>query len=465
MMTNQNAVVVGFDLDFLIEPICQLEANNIINVTKWIVGGDDTNVVHENKIWWWDIVFNIKYSQSNRFLTDEELNYLLPKFAIFQQHIVREKIFELYSIQEIQNIIFKFIYYFKNLILSKNVNIVIFSDVPHGAYPLIFYYVAKMLNINTIFCMPSFWIGKTFIYHDLEDIGKFEIKSDKKLYLEQTFQKNLPYMKKFSLKDKIKKKTKIIWNFKQTIDEKLYDLRKNKKIYGNLEKYLLMHTERAVKRYIENNDYRKNYKRYFNDKIINDEKFVYFPLHLQPEMTTDTLGGIYYDQLLAIEKLRKIIPDNWYIYIKENPKQTAYMRGNRFFERLTQIKNVRLLNKDVNTYDIMKKCQFVATITGTAGWEAITGGKPALVFGLAWYRYISGVSLYHDNININTIIKQKINFDLIMKSAYSLYNLAYDFVINDYQKNNKEDYNYQNNIIKITEGLLKEVKILEKCGE
>ena len=39
MMTNQNAVVVGFDLDFLIEPICQLEANNIINVTKWIVGG------------------------------------------------------------------------------------------------------------------------------------------------------------------------------------------------------------------------------------------------------------------------------------------------------------------------------------------------------------------------------------------------------------------------------------------
>lgn len=313
--------------------------------------------------------------------------------------------------------------------------------------------------------MPSFWIGKTFIYHDLEDIGKFEIKSDKKLYLEQTFQKNLPYMKKFSLKDKIKKKTKIIWNFKQTIDEKLYDLRKNKKIYGNLEKYLLMHTERAVKRYIENNDYRKNYKRYFNDKIINDEKFVYFPLHLQPEMTTDTLGGIYYDQLLAIEKLRKIIPDNWYIYIKENPKQTAYMRGNRFFERLTQIKNVRLLNKDVNTYDIMKKCQFVATITGTAGWEAITGGKPALVFGLAWYRYMSGVSLYHDNININTIIKQKINFDLIMKSAYSLYNLAYDFVINDYQKNNKEDYNYRNNIIKITEGLLKEVKILEKCGE
>ena len=459
MMTNQNAVVVGFDLDFLIEPICQLEANNIINVTKWIVGGDDTNVVHENKIWWWDIVFNIKYSQSNRFLTDEELNYLLPKFVIFQQHIVREKIFELYSIQEIQNIIFKFIYYFKNLILSKNVNIVIFSDVPHGAYPLIFYYVAKMLNINTIFCMPSFWIDKTFIYHNLEDIGKFEIRSDNKLYLEQTFQKNLPYMKKVLLKDKMKDKTKIFWDFSHTIDEKLYNFKKNKKIYENLRKYFLIHVERLIKRNIENNDYRKNYKYYFNDKIIDNEKFVYFPLHLQPEMTTDTLGGIYYDQLLAIEKLRKILPDDWFIYVKENPKQTAYMRGLKFFERLSQIKNVRLLNKEVNTYDIMKNCQFVSTITGTAGWEAITGGKSVLVFGLAWYRYLSGVSIYRDGMTLEKILGNSINKATLEKEVYALKHTAYNFYIDCYQQSLNNSYSYEEHRKNLYIALKKEIAL------
>lgn len=33
-----------------------------------------------------------------------------------------------------------------------------------------------------------------------------------------------------------------------------------------------------------------------------NKKYVYFPLHLQPEMTTDAIGGIYRDQILAIER-------------------------------------------------------------------------------------------------------------------------------------------------------------------
>ena len=458
----KNVIVSGFYFDFLIEPIKKLENDKYINISKWVVGDDNTKVEHKNKIWWWDIVFDTKYPKTNRLLTDDELNYLLPKLNIFQQHIVREKIFEFYSLYEIQNIIYKFIYYFKDVILSKKIDTVIFSDVPHGAYDLILYYVAKMLKIDTIFFMPSFWIGKTFIYHDLEDIGKFEIVCDKKLHLEQTFQKDLPYMKEISIRDKLRNKTKIIWNFNHTINEKLYDFKKNKKIYGNLRKYFLLHIERSIKRSIEKHDYIKNYNKYFNDKIINDEKYVYFPLHLQPEMTTDTLGGIYYDQLLAIEKLRKILPNDWYIYVKENPKQTAYMRGIRFFERLSQIKNIRLLNKDINTYDIMQKCQFVATITGTAGWEAITGGKSALVFGLAWYRYMSGVSIYYDGISIDEIINKGVNFDVICNHAYLLYNKAYDFVVNDYQKNNKKDYNYNDNVLKIIEGLSKELAFYER---
>lgn len=453
----KNVIVSGFYFDFLIEPIKKLENDKYINISKWVVGDDNTKVEHKNKIWWWDIVFDTKYPKTNRFLTDDELNYLLPKLNIFQQHIVREKIFEFYSLYEIQNIIYKFIYYFKDVILSKKIDTVIFSDVPHGAYDLILYYVAKMLKIDTVFFMPSFWIGKTFIYHDLEDIGKFEIVCDKKLHLEQTFQKDLPYMKEISIRDKLRNKTKIIWNFNHTINEKLYDFKKNKKIYGNLRKYFLLHIERSIKRSIEKHDYTKNYNKYFNDKIINDEKYVYFPLHLQPEMTTDTLGGIYYDQLLAIEKLRKILPKDWYIYVKENPKQTAYMRGIRFFERLSQIKNIRLLNKDINTYDIMQKCQFVATITGTAGWEAITGGKPALVFGLAWYRYMSGVSIFEDKINLEDIMNNKTDIDELKKEAFALNETTHSFYVDYYNEKLINGYTYENHCKNLYIALKKEI--------
>lgn len=455
----KKTLVSGFYLDFLIEPIDKLESDGIIDIKKWIVGSDDTKVMHKNKVWWWDIVFDVKYPEQTRILSDEEINYLLPKFEIFQQHIVREKIFEFYSLYEIKNIIYKFIYYFKYTILSKKIDTVLFSDVPHGAYDLILYYVAKMLKVDTIFCMPSFWIDKTFIYHNLEDIGKFEIRSDNKLYLEQTFQKNLPYMKKVLLKEKIKDKTKIFWDFSHTIDEKLYNFKKNKKIYENLRKYFLIHVERLIKRNIENNDYRKNYKYYFNDKIIDNEKFVYFPLHLQPELTTDTLGGIYYDQLLAIEKLRKILPDDWFIYVKENPKQTAYMRGLKFFERLSQIKNVRLLNKEVNTYDIMKNCQFVSTITGTAGWEAVTGGKPVLVFGLAWYRYLSGVTIYSDDTTLEKILNNSVNRGNLEKEVYALKHTAYNFYIDCYQQSLNNSYSYEEHRKNLYIALKKEIAL------
>lgn len=103
--------------------------------------------------------------------------------------------------------------------------------------------------------------------------------------------------------------------------------------------------------------------------------------------------------------MRRIIPNDWAIYIKENPLQTYAWRDKYFYQRMTSIPNIRLISSEINTYDLIDKCKFVATITGTAGFEAVSGGKPVLVFGLAWYRCLPGVSIYNDKIELKDILK------------------------------------------------------------
>lgn len=150
------------------------------------------------------------------------------------------------------------------------------------------------------------------------------------------------------------------------------------------------------------------------------KKYVYFPLHLQPEMTTDVLGGKYVDQLLAIEKLRNMLPDDWYIYVKENPKQKSYMRGRYFFERLSLIANVVFVDRTIDTYKLMESAQFVSTITGTAAWEAITGGKNALIFGRAWFDHFPGIFRFEEIESIQEILQYRISHDDIQKETNKL---------------------------------------------
>ena len=105
-------------------------------------------------------------------------------------------------------------------------------------------------------------------------------------------------------------------------------------------------------------------------------------MQLQPEMTTATLGGIFNDQLLALECLARKLPPGWRILVKENPKQTAFMRGRLFWQRFDSIPNVVLVPMHTDTFTLTAKSQFVATITGTVGWGRLRAAN--LRWSLGW---------------------------------------------------------------------------------
>jgi hypothetical protein len=247
---------------------------------------------------------------------------------------------------------------------------------------MVLYEVARAMGIKTLMLHQSIFPERFYYLYDIEDFGYFEnipaVTPFETVEVEKKFEKDLVYMRN-------------IKSYQYTLGHAFSDFKKDLNF-------------NAFSRLANFKQYRANLAGMTNHQIDLDRKFVYFPLQMQPELTTTSLGGEYADQLLAIERLSALLPEDWYIYTKENPKQTEVMRGNLFFDRLKRVRNLQVAPIDMSTYQLLRKCQFVANVTGTVCWEALTGGKKALVFGNAAYLKFPGVVQYRPDLKLEDIL-------------------------------------------------------------
>lgn len=72
------------------------------------------------------------------------------------------------------------------------------------------------------------------------------------------------------------------------------------------------------------------------------------------------------------------------LYVKEH-KASIGDRGQAYFKDLMLYPNIRLISPFVSGVELAQKSRFVATVTGTVGFEAIALNKPVLIFGDTFY--------------------------------------------------------------------------------
>lgn len=116
-----------------------------------------------------------------------------------------------------------------------------------------------------------------------------------------------------------------------------------------------------------------------------------FFLHYQPERTTVPEGGIYGQQINAIQELALSIPDGSLLVVKEHPSIfrrpfSDYVRPRGFYKALSSIPNVMVSAVEHDTFDLIDNAGFVSTITGTVGFQALCRNKPVVTFGNAPYK-------------------------------------------------------------------------------
>ncbi len=160
-----------------------------------------------------------------------------------------------------------------------------------------------------------------------------------------------------------------------------------------------------------------------------NDNYILFPLHYQPEQTTSPTGGLFVNQLLAIEMLLKYTPSDYYIYVKEHPTEfMAQFLGQTsrtidFYKDLVNNPRVKLMPLNANPYELMKNAKAVATISGTVGWEAICNKKPVVIFGSIWYEKFNGVLRIKDGLSasktMNFIDNYRFNEHDLLAYLYS----------------------------------------------
>mgnify|MGYP000462589811 CR=1 FL=1 len=139
----------------------------------------------------------------------------------------------------------------------------------------------------------------------------------------------------------------------------------------------LKRTEIAIKE--EKNKFEYKFVETDHISILEGKKFVLYTLHMQPEASVDVVGVYYDDQLQNIKNIWRILPDDWYIVIKEHSNAIGN-RSKDFFKEFKKIRHSILLNEYSDSHSIIDQSQAIFTVSGTIAYEAALKGKPAFTF-------------------------------------------------------------------------------------
>ena len=201
------------------------------------------------------------------------------------------------------------------------------------------------------------------------------------------------------------------------------------------------------------------YKQFFRSKKAGlnhlplNENYIYFPLQVQPEYSTNIQATMWMNNINIIESLSKSIPHDWYIYVKDHPGMLMdRIRPKNYYFDIKKYPNVRFLNINIESNKIILNSKAVLSTSGTTAFDAMLLGKPVIETrknvwsGLKLSKICTDVENLYDDIceekeKISKISREerdqliKHYFDLVLKFGFKQENVKEAF----YNKSNVVD--------------------------
>lgn len=195
------------------------------------------------------------------------------------------------------------------------------------------------------------------------------------------------------------------------------------------------------------------------DQLNGAYRYLYYPLHVDPEASTMVLSPMHTDQISVIEALSKSLSGDMLLVVKDHLPMLG-KRPKGFYEIIQKIPRVILLSPFHDSLTLIKNSEGVAVITGTAAFEALLLKKKAIVIGDSPYLAIGKGIVYETSLaNLPQAIAKLDNIELAddetlvryLASAFSCsFTMKTSIVWGEYRQseNNSEIKELIDNIVK-----------------
>lgn len=173
--------------------------------------------------------------------------------------------------------------------------------------------------------------------------------------------------------------------------------------------YLLDEVAYLWRRY---NDMRQMAKKGLSLDSLKGQRFIYYPLHTEPESALQMLSPKYFSQLNCIASLARDAPAGVLLAVKETVA-AAGRRPRDFYDQIAAFKNVVFIDPNELGLRVISNAATVATITGTGGFEAAAMGKPVISFGQHnIYNFLPHVSVIANPDDLATALQQALGLEV-----------------------------------------------------
>ena len=323
--------------------------------------------------------------------------------------------FHTFSSNEILNIIESLSRFYLDFLNRIKPDFILMQSAGESITNFLLYHISKSIGIKTLMLMDTH-IQNSFVLSD--DIFLNELKTEFKK-IKQNPSKKINYYDIDYIKDRellksaitlmsaqsqntTKFKNKLERYFQQIFESRESLFYNRGKTSSKMLKWRINSSSQLKKR--------ESFINKFTIKSIPTEKFIYYPLAVQPESSTSIRAPYHLNQISIIQNIAKSIPVDYILCVKEHPAQKSKnWRPIEFYDSILSLPNVKLIHPSVKNFDMLKNCKLVTLINATTGLEALFFKKPVIVFADVFYDVVSMVKKISNFYDLPDAIFESLN--------------------------------------------------------